>query len=225
MCILRRLGDERRRKSTPPANFLERLDLGDETAENEETVLDRYFVKTAQFREAKRGFARLVVGRKGAGKTAMFYVIRNSVINDQSQVTVELKPGVSQFLHFREVVLAQLSSALQEHTLAAFWNYILLCEIAHRIIETEFGRLRHQPGAHKLFFDLKRAYQPHGISHAADFSERLLGEIDRIVNGSRSIAGKPAGHVRDPALCHEGRHRDQSVCAECAEYSAPVRGR
>ncbi len=54
-------------------NLLGKLDLGDVAAENEIRNLDYYFVSTGQFAQAKRGHARLVVGRKGSGKTATFY--------------------------------------------------------------------------------------------------------------------------------------------------------
>lgn len=59
-----------------PEGLLERLDLGDVAAENEILGLRGYFVQTGQFNEAKRGHARLVIGRKGSGKTAIFYAVR-----------------------------------------------------------------------------------------------------------------------------------------------------
>ena len=63
-----------------PDGLLERLDLGDVAAENESRQLRNYFVRTGQFVQAKRGHARLVIGRKGSGKTAIFYAIRDSFI-------------------------------------------------------------------------------------------------------------------------------------------------
>ena len=57
---------------------LEKIDLGDLAAENEIRGLRSYFVPTAQYSEAKRGHARLVVGRKGTGKTAIFWYSRNA---------------------------------------------------------------------------------------------------------------------------------------------------
>jgi len=60
-------------------SLLQRLDLGDIAAENEIQALDTYFVPTGQFIQARQGHARLVVGRKGSGKTALFYQVRNAV--------------------------------------------------------------------------------------------------------------------------------------------------
>jgi len=57
---------------------LEKIDLGDLAAENEIKALDSYFVPTAQYQQARRGHAQLVVGRKGSGKTALFYSLRST---------------------------------------------------------------------------------------------------------------------------------------------------
>ena len=57
---------------------LEKIDLGDLAAQNEIRALDNYYVPTAQYQQAKRGHARLVVGRKGSGKTALFYALRST---------------------------------------------------------------------------------------------------------------------------------------------------
>ncbi len=75
---------------------LEKLDLGDTAAENEIAGLRSYFVPTGQFTQAKQGHARLVVGRKGTGKTAIFYEVRNSLGRNRSKVILDLKPrGIS----------------------------------------------------------------------------------------------------------------------------------
>lgn len=81
--------------------------LGDVAAENEIRGLDSYFVPTGQSSQAKRGHARLVVGRKGSGKTAIFYQIRNSLGRSRSQLVLDLKPEGHQFTKLRDVVLTQ----------------------------------------------------------------------------------------------------------------------
>lgn len=78
---IKSLQSAKKRDVSPPKKLLERLDLGDIAAENEVSALESYFVKTAQFREAKRGKARLVTGRKGSGKTAIFYALFSQLSN------------------------------------------------------------------------------------------------------------------------------------------------
>ena len=65
-------------RSESVAGLLEDLDLGDVAAENESRQLRSFFVPTGPFYQAKRGHARLVMGRKGSGKTAIFYALREA---------------------------------------------------------------------------------------------------------------------------------------------------
>ncbi len=55
-----------------PLKLLEQVDIGDLAAENEIKGLSSYFVPTGQYNEAKRGRARLIVGRKGAVRPQFF---------------------------------------------------------------------------------------------------------------------------------------------------------
>lgn len=159
---------------------LEKLDLGDTAAENEIAGLRSYFVPTGQFTQAKQGHARLVVGRKGTGKTAIFYEVRSSLGRNRSTVVLDLKPEGHQFTKLREAVLSQLSPGLQEHTMTGFWNYILLTELAHKILSTEGGWASNDPGRHVRFKNLEHVYASHEIDSEGDLSQRLLRQVNRL---------------------------------------------
>ena len=159
---------------------LEKLDLGDTAAENEIAALRSYFVPTGQFTQAKQGHARLVVGRKGTGKTAIFYEVRNSLGRNRSRVVLDLKPEGHQFTKLREAVLSQLSPGLQEHTMTGFWNYILLTELAHKILSTEGGWARNDSKRHVCFKNLEHVYASHEIDSEGDLSQRLLRQVNRL---------------------------------------------
>ncbi len=90
-----------------PTGLLERIDLGDAAAENEIKALGTYFVKTPQFQQARQGHARIVIGRKGAGKTALFYGVRSQFSPKGDKVIIDLKPEGHQFVRLRELVLAR----------------------------------------------------------------------------------------------------------------------
>jgi hypothetical protein len=76
-------------------SHLAQLDLGDLAAENEDAVLGSYFIKTAQYQETLRGHARLVVGRKGTGKSAIFSQLRDTYSRRaQDYLVVDLRPEV-----------------------------------------------------------------------------------------------------------------------------------
>lgn len=172
-----------------PLTPLEKIDLGDLAAENEIVSLGSYFVPTAQFNEAKRGHARLVIGRKGAGKTAIFYGIRSTHKPAWSNVVLDLKPEGHQFTKLREAVLQKLTPGFQQHVLTAFWNYILLMELAHKIVHEEGARSFRDKVLREACERVESIYGTYrtGETEQGDFSERLLSLVDEIVDRSKSL--------------------------------------
>lgn len=173
---------------TLPLKPLEKIDLGDLAAENEIKGLRSYFVATAQYNEAKRGHARLVVGRKGTGKTAIFYGIRNAYKPSHSHLVLDLKPEGHQFTKLRESILNELTPGLQEHVLTAFWNYVLLMEIAHKIVHEDRTFSYRDANLRQAFVDVETAYGTDVVTEQADFSERLLKLVDDVVARKAGIA-------------------------------------
>jgi hypothetical protein len=57
----------------PLAGVLEKIDLGASNAEREYLKLGGYYVRTAEFSRAVRATGGVIVGRKGSGKSAIFY--------------------------------------------------------------------------------------------------------------------------------------------------------
>lgn len=167
-----------------PLTPLEKVDLGDQAAENEILALQSYFVPTGQYNEVKRGHARLVVGRKGAGKTAIFYGIRATYGHDRSRLVLDLKPEGHQLAKLREAILNGLPPGVQQHVVTAFWNYLLLIEIAHKILHTEQKSEYGDLNLRMAYEDVKNAYNTHRSPGAeeGDFSERLLALVDDIVS-------------------------------------------
>jgi hypothetical protein len=169
--------------------LLEKVDLGDLAAENEILALRTYFIPTGQYNEVKRGHARLVVGRKGAGKTAIFYGVREAHGNQRSHLMLDLKPEGHQFAKLREAIIIELSTGVQQHVLTAFWNYLLLMEIAHKIIYTEQQFAYRDQGLRAAYDQVYEAYSAHSSAETeqGDFSERLLALVDDIVERRRSL--------------------------------------
>jgi hypothetical protein len=163
-----------------PKRLLERIDLGDVAAENEVYGLQEYFVPTGQFLQARQGHARLVVGRKGTGKTAIFYDIQHSAPRGNSRLTLSLKPEGHQFQELRDVVSRRLTAGLQEHTMVAFWNYILLCELARRVLDQDKTFAQRDPRRLRAYERVERVYRGHDPGDEADFSQRLLLQVNRI---------------------------------------------
>jgi hypothetical protein len=197
-----------------PVNLLANLDLGDPAAENEIGGLKSYFVRTGQFTQAKQGHARLVVGRKGTGKTAIFYGVRDEARASRHATVLDLKPEGHQFTRLRETVLETMSPGLQEHTMTAFWYYVLLTEFARKIVTDEQYYSYNDTEARELYEKVKREHTAHALGREQDFSERLLNQIARLGQLVQGVPeNKLAGSITQE-LYSESIHGFGQVIAE-----------
>ncbi|GCB04431.1 hypothetical protein PSUB009319_20620 [Ralstonia sp. SET104] len=167
---------------TPLKNLtqLQSLQIGDPTAENEMTTLGSYFLATDQFSKALRGEVNLVVGRKGAGKTALFIQARDKIRSDKRNVVLDLKPEGYQLLKLKEDILSHLTQGASHHLVTAFWEYLILLEITYKLLEKDQATHKFNHEIRDLYLELERTYRTEGYSVEGDFSERLLTLSQRI---------------------------------------------
>ena len=164
-----------------PERLLSRLDLGDPAAENEATQLAEYYLATDEFRRVLYGGIQLVVGRKGSGKTALFFRVRDILRSDKARIVLDLKPEGHQLKRFREMVLGRLSEAVQEHATAAFWEYVLLLEISYKVLEKDRKRHVNDHTLYEGYRKLEDLYARDELTGGeADFSERMIRLVHRI---------------------------------------------
>ena len=190
-------------------SLLHKIDLGDVAAENEIAGLRSYFVQTGPAVQARRGHARLVVGRKGSGKTAIFYDVRQSVGRGNERLVLDLKPEGHQFSRLKEFVLEGVAPGLREHTMVAFWNYILLCELARKALEKDRTIAHIDPDRYKRYSRLAAVYERHDPGWDADFSQRLVRQVDRIASKLGGLDVKELGG-RLTEIIYEGDLRELS---------------
>lgn len=164
-----------------PEGLLFNLDMGSSTAENEFAHLGSYYLQTDEFRRALRGEVRIVVGRKGAGKTAVFAQVRDHVRSDRNNIVLDLKPEGYQLRKFKDQILDFLEEGTAEHTITAFWEYLLLLEIAYKLLEKDQQvHLRN----HRLYEPYQRlasAYSEDEYIREGDFSERMSRLVDAVI--------------------------------------------
>lgn len=166
--------------SKKPKSFLADLNLGASAAENELLELGKYYLETDEYFRAERGEAQIVAGRKGSGKTALFVQLRNTMRNDKQKVVLDLKPEGFQLIKFKELVLDYLKEGTKEHTVTAFWEYLLLLEVCHKILQKD--KIAHTRD-HRLFDEyraLEDAYKEDAFVSEGDFAERMLKLTERI---------------------------------------------
>lgn len=165
-----------------PETLLQRLNIGASSAENEFRDLSQYYLKTDSFLRAARGEARLVTGRKGSGKTAIFFQVRDSVWGDKDNVVLDLKPDGYKLLKFRESISALISAGSFEHTVMVIWEYVLLLEICHKILENDRQLHTRDHRLYEPYRKLHDLYRQEGYDTEGDFNERMSQLLLRVAN-------------------------------------------
>jgi hypothetical protein len=166
----------------PPPTFLQTLELGASSAENEMRTLQGYYLTTEAFLKSLRGEAHLVVGRKGSGKSAVFLQIRDRERSRDpaKNIVLDLKPEGYKLVKFKEIVLTFMKEGTLQHTITAFWNYVLLLEICYKILEKDAQRHWNDHNLYDSYNRLKNLYYIQGYFSEGDFSERIGALLDKI---------------------------------------------
>jgi Cdc6-like AAA superfamily ATPase len=165
--------------------LLQSISLGDPLAENEYRTLSEYYVQTDQYNRALRGEINLVVGRKGTGKTALFFQVRDRVRNDRRNVVIDLKPEGYQLLKLKEHVLDYLSDGAKAHLITAFWEYLLLLEITKKVLDKDRRQYKYDHTIAESHKELTLIYGAERNVSAGDFSERLLTLSEDVIAAFR----------------------------------------
>jgi len=174
-----------------PTTFLAQLTLGASAAENEFQQLGDYYIETDEFMRALRGEVQIVLGRKGAGKTALFFQLRDRIRRIKNNVVLDLKPEGFQLIKFKEKVLDFLEEGTKEHTITAFWEYLILLEICHKLLQNDKDRHLHDHRLYGLYQTLAATYESDEYVSEGDFSERMLSITQRITLDFSSNLGSP----------------------------------
>lgn len=174
-------------------NFLADLRLGDPMAENEDSTLSQYYLRTDEFHRAMRGEVNLIVGRKGTGKTALFLQLVSRFSQNNKNIVVDLHPEAFQLLKLKDDVLSYLAEGAQSHLITALWEYIILMEICYKILEKDKKFHYRDVKLKRLYDDLESSFGSDSLGEAADFSERLSILSESIAEKFHEIKLSDAG--------------------------------
>src|SRR5262249_21821086 len=144
--------------------------LGASAAENEFRHLEDYFIQTFQFRRALDGSGKIVVGRKGSGKTAIFFQVRDKKREDRRNLIVDLKPESHQLSLLRENVLRLYNIGVFDHTISAFWQHLIHIEILLKI--------RDRLISHASVTPIRTSVK--------DDSIKMFSEIDKVLDAAKT---------------------------------------
>lgn len=163
-----------------PETLLARLSIGASSAENEIRSLGSYYLETDAYHRARRGEVHLVVGRKGSGKSALFFQLRDDLRRHPRNLVLDLKPEGYKLLKFKEEVLKLLSAGTLEHTVTAFWEYLILLEVCNKLLAGDRGRHTRDHKLYEPYRRLAALFAADEFVSEGDFSQRLTLLLQRI---------------------------------------------
>jgi hypothetical protein len=161
---------------------LQRLSLGASAAENEFRTLQEYFVQTAEFGRTLRGEVRVVAGRKGSGKTAIFFQVRDTFRRQRNCLIVDLKPESHQLSLFREELLKVIDIGVFDHTLAAFWYFLILSEMLLALKRDMEVRGKYDSRVLSIGLEIDACIQKFRINESGDFTARINNLGNTLIN-------------------------------------------
>ena len=114
------------------ATDLKNLRFGEPVAENEEEgLVEKYFIPTAAYDDAVNGRRTVFVGRKGAGKTANLIKLEDELTKSQQNLVCVIKPQRYQMLGMVDLLKQYQHRNVKGYAIESLWKFLLLTEIAN----------------------------------------------------------------------------------------------
>jgi hypothetical protein len=95
-------------------------------------------------------------------------------------VVVDLRPEGYQLIKLKEEILVYLTEGSRQHLITAFWEYLILLEVAYKLLEKDQYTHKHNHEIRELSLELQATYKIEDFSVEGDFSERLIVLSHRI---------------------------------------------
>lgn len=117
-------------------NNLDLVSLFGKDRAQEDENLKYYFVKTKQYEEIKRGDKELVLGRKGAGKSALFSMLSKEAEEDENTIPVKISFSGEDFVYIENLLKKEsFSEPLNDdYKYSLAWKNFILSEIIYASI-------------------------------------------------------------------------------------------
>src|SRR5258705_8932567 len=117
-------------------------------------------------------------------------------------------------------MLAHLSEGSRQHLITAFWEYLILLEVAYKLLEKDQYTYKHNHETRELYLELKATYKVEEFSAEGDFSERLALLSLRISDDYRTKYGTGANQrlTKDQVTVLLYRHDLAKLRSQISSY-------
>lgn len=118
------------------ATELKGLRFGEPLAENEEEQLvNEYFLETHSYREALAGSSSIFVGRKGSGKTANLLKLASDLKRDRRNLVCVIKPIAYELQGVIELMKTFKERDTKGYAVESLWKFLLYSQLANAVAE------------------------------------------------------------------------------------------
>jgi len=167
-------------------SILYKLDLGSPTAENETQKLPEYFVETAEYARALRAEGAVIIGRKGSGKSAIYLRVAETLSRDKRRCVVDLRPASHNLSEMRESMLSVVTAGVFQHTIAAFWQYIMYMEILLKLREVVLPKSKNNFELQDRIRKVEEEFHLDESVVSGDFTSRLEAAVSTVIKTVRN---------------------------------------
>ncbi len=110
--------------------------FGKDRAQEDEN-LEKYFIKTAQYDTIFSGKKELVIGRKGAGKSALFSMLNKELVRD-GKIVISISPKGDDYVYINQQIDQYSEIVLDEDfKYSLVWKDFILSELALAILKND----------------------------------------------------------------------------------------
>ena len=177
-----RLALEQRAESRQRATARRRMDrirdlyMGHPDALQDSRLLE-YFVETPAYLDAiePTGRRMIFIGRRGAGKSANFQAIRETLRDRHSTITVEIAPNDYELERISQFLETHYPNTNPQLLYRNAWNFILITEMVKALAE-KTDRLYSSPDDQDRN-NLYRYYESKRVALQSDFGSRLTAAL------------------------------------------------
>lgn len=134
-----------------------------------------------------------MLGRKGSGKSAIFAQVRDRARTDRQAVVLDLSPESYQLSKLREQVIDLLEEGTKEHTITAFWEYLIRLELVARIIEQDKRVATRDRRLFDAYSKLVDVFGEDDYITEGDFSGRLARLVQKMGSKFRASFDRQPG--------------------------------
>lgn len=128
-------------------------------------------------------------------------MLRDVVRDHRQNVVLDLKPEGYQLMKLKDAVTNLLSQGTVEHTITAFWEYLLWLEICYKLLEKDQELHKRDHRLFEPYQRLKAAYLTDAYSNEGDFAERLKALLrDIIVAIHNKFEGQKSIELTTPQI-------------------------